>query len=544
MRDIGTRLIAVAYLIADELTNLGRADESEPDSGPNRALIENFATPRAGICGWNPEFPAVVVPMKDTKLWFFTKGFDFMNPAVGCTAQEFINAEMVRREMHLTGLKAVAKDAKDDKRVLAEMDLLNYQQIYCDKAGNLIKLTLDNSYWVDSGHQRLEKVFVPARLLWMQKKAAVAASNASAAAAAKAAGEKFEPVELPPFEVTIPCLERVYANIEEAVEAQTDGNCAKDFSTKLGFRDLVKSARRQIGNGPVPKKSEGDFRGGGGDLQRGAYHAALLDWQFGGGFGIYEGLMAPATLTIEGTDKTKPNPDHIPFDAVSVKNKFDPLRNATVVNRLCNRTALAEYQNRYGIGSAEYKQKGDDWKGKKSSKIEDAVFRTKAGAWLKEEFKAWVPTLYVNRPGVPATITEDPDKTPKPDANKAMEVIKALTGSTNIPEFAKELLIDVQKGNMETDAINALSGVKGAALNLVARLKAEHKFLQALADADVLMDGSPELFEELVDNFCTALQDAKAKASAPAVEEPAAETKKAPKGHKTPKGHSKAAASK
>ncbi|MDE1971507.1 MAG: hypothetical protein KGI50_08105, partial [Patescibacteria group bacterium] len=267
MKDVKSSMVQVWCIIANALTNTGRANESSPNSKDNLALIDNFSTPVLGRCGWSSDFPAIIVSMKN---WFFEKGHDTVYKDAGCTAQEYILKEMEERAKTLQRLVDAVKNAKNEQLRAAELELQNYREIFCDAKGELNKLTLANAYWVDSGHQRLEWVFIPARLKWLTMKDIADKANAEA----MKIDPKFVPAEFATFDTTIPAKIREYTNYDEIVDTQYRGNNDAANQNRLTWKDYTKAAYRRIGAGTVPKVSESEFRAGGGEGPRRGYQYA------------------------------------------------------------------------------------------------------------------------------------------------------------------------------------------------------------------------------------------------------------------------------
>lgn len=511
--------IAFWMMIASGLTNTGRVSESKETSNENLKLVDNFATPTAGICGWSEAFPAIIAPIKN---WFFEKGFDKQDESVGCTAQEYVDAENKKRAAVLQGLLEELGKASNDQKPAIETTLQNFRDIFCDAKDELHKLTLANAYWVDSGHQRTEWVFIPARLKWLRDRLTVLSVNA----AAIARDSSVKAIEYADFPVTVPAIVREYDDLDEVVTTQYTDNVNVQDQTRLNVLDLTKAARFKIGYGGYPRCSETDFRKtmvtGKGATSRLAYHLALLDYHFSMEFGFLKSLFAPEKIKpAGGTGQLITNPDFIPANSLSLDNKYDPMRNPTVINRLVDQTldSLRDYNSKYGPSRMIKNKKTGEMEPAENlmSPIETAVL-DRGYAWTKEELGAWMVSLKPGLPGYKKTITEDPNGEKPKGPNAVM--LKNILGATATPLFVKDLVKDIQEGNnAEGNAFDVVS--KGNVGKAMQAVKDGHAELQAaLVELDFLRDGDPSLYAVTVATIVKVVKDAHASMEKPPVEEP------------------------
>lgn len=441
-------------VISTHETNLCRDKDSQPDSVENQRLIQTIANDKS----WSPECPAIFVPMSN---WLFS----------GLTAEEYVQAEMDRRTARFAALS--------NDPVKNATELVAFKATYCNPKGDLYKLTVKNAYWAFSGHQRLQRVFDGAVRLYYEER--FAAEEAS-----KKAGEPFD--GYPEFSMLIPCSVREYDSTTEILLKQMEGNEQQSIQNSLTTLDLVKCARELIGYEPMPKMNESQFRKGcaragtasAGDATRFPWLIAECDHAMKG-CGLYEGVMAPAEISVDG--KKVGNADYIPLANISVKNKTNPVENISVIARLIERdlSGLTAYAN--------------------NSKTKDNVSALerevldRAYPWDKVEFKNWVEGRKPNNPS-------NAGKTLVTVGDKALSLnaIKQMKKQPALPEAVGQYLDAIVSGNSEDKRLNVICLAKEA-LDAALKLAGEPQFVSVLTTLSVLHDGDKPRFDAIVAQF-------------------------------------------
>lgn len=466
--------VAFAYIISTPLTNLCRAKDSSPDSPNNKTLIKAF---QASL-GWSTQLPLVGCPMS---LWPFTAA-ELPN---GCSAQEYVDRENTRRaDKHVVLSNNLSKEQKD-----ADVCALQaFEELYCVD-GKLIELTIDNSYWVHSGHQRSQFVFMQAyadHLLRLK---------------AHVEGDVVED-----YHLTVPVIEVLsYTDINDIARDQMGINSSVGEQNRLQVLDYARTAVRIIGKTGAPKITEREFRNwcaekGSGDSQgtnSGAYprHGYLIaeaNRAFFGKYPLYNYLVAPKTIPVEGEAEAVPNPVYIDLKDVALTHT-DPLCSIAVICRLLDFDKLSKYMATYGPHDSKGNLKPADKD--QSSAIEKTVF-ARGYAYSEEEYAAWFLTKQGGKtiPTYKGPVITTPVVAYKTDA--AAAIIK----SSSAADVLKDLLSEHVMGN-KTGAVD-LVNERHEAFDLVYELdgtvESDKTFLSCLEGISGYREGNPDGYVKLV----------------------------------------------
>lgn len=371
-----TKLMPRWVFIANLRTNLCRKSDSDANSNANQTIIHSMY---AGG-GWSPQMPHAAVSMKT---WPFEKSTEVPN---GCTAQEQIDEEMAVRLDILNNLKK--DEGTDEGRVVLQA----FRDLYCDKKGNLHKLTIENAYWTHSGHQRMEFCFTEA---YTQYKLVEFKNSVTKVEADK------EP--LVPFVPEIPTLIGTYVDLRDILEDQLRVNANVGEQNKLTVFDYIKNAVIMIGTTGVLGITEKAFRklcaaqglegkgkGSSGVVSRQAWLIAYLDWLYAGKLELVRRVNEPPKKT-SGTE-TIDNPEYIDIRELH-PDHTDPRCNIAVIVRICekNLDRLRDYVKENGQDNDKVK---DGSRADTVSKLEYEIFRRgkdgKGEPWSFDEANAWV----------------------------------------------------------------------------------------------------------------------------------------------------------
>jgi len=473
--------VLFAYLISTPLTNFGRAQNSNRNSNDNQRNVQAFQETK----GWSPQFPAVVVSMHN---WPCNKGPDF--PVWGCTAQEYIDAAMKRRAEQWEEFKNAinAANLEGEKLAAAKRELQAFEDIFTDGKGQLIQLTLDNAYWVHSGHQRSEYVFLAAYAEFLRRK------------------ETHDP-DADEYHLTVPAIVGTYTDILDLLEDQVAANSSATIQNKLQPLDYAKTAVKAIGTGMTPRISESRFRRWGAEKQGGknntgayprwGYKLAELNWRFRQKPGFYDALVAPATIKAPGEKEAIPNPEYIDYREVALTHE-DPMCNAAVLSRLLDFDLLKDYDNKYGSGNEDViaKRKENPLSDAEKEVLRRSLEAGKAMPWTEEEFVAWMET---KKHGVHHV---GPRKEPPKKVYKTEDADKIMK-SEAAPQLLKDFLSEHVFGN-ENGADYRISQ-RVDAIDFVYQLDPANEddasILEALTVLSTFREGNPEGYGKFVAQF-------------------------------------------
>lgn len=466
-----------AYAVSTPATNFGRARDSNPNSVDN---LKNISAMQES-CGWSPEYPMVAITMRT-----FPK-------EVGMTAVEYLAKEISRRADNWEARKTATlkADLASDKQADANRDLKAYEDLYCetvDGVKQLIQLTVDNAYWVHSGHQRTQFVFLLAYTEFLKRQEA-------------------DDEDLKEFHLTVPCLTASYTDFMDLLENQVASNSSAANQNKLTVMDFTHTAVQAMGNGLTPKIKESTFRRWGaeknakaansGAYPRLGYKLALLNFAFLRKPKFYDALVEnPKLEKKDGEKEALDNPKYIDYKEFSLSGA-DPMRNVAVISRLLDYDLLVDYDKNYGNG-LEAVAKGE--KPNPLCAAEREVLRRSLEAgkplpWTEEEFIDWMETMkhgtkYVRPVETTAKVTYKTDKARDVIASAAPQVLK---------DFMNEHVFGAENGAEHKIAQRV------EAFDLVYRLDPTNDndlaVLEALASLATFREGNPEGYGAFVADF-------------------------------------------
>lgn len=479
----------IAFFIADPLTNMGRQRDS------NKNSVDNVKNRSAMVAsgGWSPEFPAVIVPMTS---------WPFVAAAVtgGMPAQDYIDKEMERRAAVLAQKKLNAtKDAES---------LLGYNcfvTLYCGEDGELIQLTIDNAYWVNSGHQRTEFVYYEAYCEYCRQ---------------KAENDKLpvgDRVTLKEFSLKVPALIGVYTDLNDILSNQLGANTSSAIQNRLTVLDLTKAAVFAIGKSEAPLVNEREFRrmtsqnslaaGKGandGGAPRHAYLIAYVNWIYRFACGLVRDLNRPKDLPNATGEGNVPNPDYIDIADVAL-NHDDPRHNISVIARLVQPGLgkLSDYNAQYGPNSkgflADPKKNPD-----RMSAIEKEVL-ARSKEWSAEELKDWEQSMKKNG----GSYAEPPAAKVKANDKETVEALSTLVTSTQVPTAIRAYL--GEKLSMSTDLTDLSAIPTGASAKILDNaneidaifkldrgIELDATFLRVISKLDLLREGDSDAYGKLL----------------------------------------------
>lgn len=383
--------VAFAFLISHPVTNPGRQADSDPDSVENRTNIESFVTHG----GWSDDYPAVVVDMADR--WPFT--YDPNIRPDGMTDLEFIAKDMVRRRKLKDDIWAMDSDDKPTWMQAFEDIYTEEYEIVETVDGvaksslgrRLIELTVENSKWVHSGHQRTQFVFFPSYVQYLKRKRADIESNATPETAR---------IKYDKYKLEVPCNVKTFIDMRDIIIDQVAMNQAQLGVNRLKILDLTKTVIELMGNGIAPALTESDFRNycaepgnttqdglpaRGGAIYRLAYHLGECNFSHEFHGNLWKSLTASKKKKDEATGKEYDNPDYIPVGSFNDMSK-DPAWNPSVIARLLEPGLgkLKKYAAEWGENGSRNKDKPS-----KLSAMEQVVL-DRDYSWTKEEKSQWL----------------------------------------------------------------------------------------------------------------------------------------------------------
>lgn len=512
------KLLEVLFwnMVSTPLTN-HREEDSNEKSTANLEIIESMIIQR----GWSPQFPCVAVSMKN---WPFEKSE--LVP-LGCTAQQYIDREMERRRTLFENLVKNAKDATDRTQLKAFIALYCFQDN--DGKDCLNVLTIKNAYWVHSGHQRTQFVFMNAYVAYLTR-----LETASLAKTTEAAEDIAPPDG---FRLTIPTLIGTFSTnlppdaiLREIARDQLTANMAVGKQNVPKLKDAIKFAVWEMGTGAAPLIRERPFRKlfslqddgkeNSGAMPRHAWKIAYVNWMYAGKLKFVEKIFNPPKVEING-EKNQDNPDHIKLSDVALSHN-DPMCDVSVISRLIEPSLelLKAYVKR-GYLTDPNNIKAD--KPDPVSAVEYAV-ANRGYAWSKEEAVDWIKSKCVGQgKGVykpPVEAVKDISKDPK----SIVEALKQTVESQRIPDAfrafnAKFLGTPVAAGtpiDMSADLkVQEKCGVFDAVWKLDGKEKYQEMVLTLIESVTQLRDGNPPVFVEVVQAMSDMVLDAMKKPFVP-----------------------------
>ena len=495
-------------LISTPLTNLSREDDSSANSTPNLEIIESMVNQG----GWSSQFPAAIVSMQ---LW------PFQSVRNGCSAQAYLDAEMQRRKDVFDNLVKGAKDEHGRFLLKAFIDLYCYQ----DKEGKdvLHGLTLKNAFWVHSGHQRTQFVFLNAYVAYLTR------------LKARSEETKKEVLEdmptLAEFALDIPAVIGTYVEkdrstsdiLREISRDQISINMAAGKQNVPKLKDAIKVAVLEIGDSLAPMIKERPFRalfslkdGGSGDnsgaMPRHAYKLALINWFYAGTLKFVDKLFAQPKIEING-EKNQDNPNYIALSEVALSHE-DPMSDASVISRLMEPSLemLKSYVTKYGhkyIDASKIKPGDKD----PVSAIEYEIF-DRGTAWSLEEATEWVRSKCK---GAGIGVYKAPVSTPKDTSKLPAAVVTSLNQTvtsdrtpTAFREFVGKFTGTPTAAGKEvnTNADAKAQELKGPldAIWTLGTSDFEKLLLKSFEVTCQLKEGNPPAFEALVNEFAKLVE--------------------------------------
>lgn len=464
-----------AYAISTPQTNFNRQKDSRKESPDNLKNVQAFV--ESG--GWSPQFPMICVSMHHWPL------------AEKISAVAYVAGEMTRRkavwdELEKECIKAdTTGDAK--AQAIANREMKVFEDVFCSD-GKLIELTVDNAYWVHSGHQRTQFVFLAAYYEYLRL---------------------FDDGEekLKPFRLTVPACTATYDDFMDILEDQVSANSTTNIQNKLGVLDYAWTAVQAIGTGMTPAINESRFRRWGADASgkpnsgaypRLGYKFALLNFYFKQRPGFYKALTEnPKLPKMEGEKEALDNPNYINWKDLSVDAK-DPRYNVAVISRLRDLDLLRAYDRTEGSGNEEVK------KGTRKSSLsamEEEVLRRSIEAgkdlpYTEEEFVAWMDSIK-HGSGYKPPVAEKPKPVFKTD--KVADLKKSESAPQFIKDFADEFIMGEQTG------ANHKLGQRSEAFDFVYQLDptndSDLAVLEALTTLATFREGNPEGYSAFVTDF-------------------------------------------
>jgi hypothetical protein len=424
MKTLRQELTQYKYLISHLSTNVGRQHDSKAQGTENRKIIDSFVA--SG--GWSNDYPCVVGEMSGP--WYFT--FEKQMRPLGCTALEFIARENKRRADKYTELK---ESKSDDAPLLMKA----FQDIYCEN-DVLVELTLNNAFWVHSGHQRSQFVMFEAYVSYLKSLQGIKEVDTKIPD-----DERLHSVK--EFSLLVPVNVKEFESFDEILTDQMQMNMAQLGVNKLDVLDLTKGGVQSIGTGAAPAIKERDFRnrcaepgvmskkgGNSGALPRLAYLLAIINYacEFAGDF--YKCLVAPEKLYPEGgPEDGVPNPEWIDVKQFSATHT-DPRYNPSVIARLLEPglEKLSAYVKEYGENGSRLKENEES----KVSAVEAGVYK-RFYCWTPEEKLQWLDSIKPHKVGY---IGPDEGAEKKPTNTIKLEALKPAYQSDSLPTSLRLLV--------------------------------------------------------------------------------------------------------
>ena len=512
-----TKELPFWVLISTPLTNLGRQNDSTESSTPNLELQEFMI----GSRGWGIQFPCVAFSMK---LWPFEKRGSVPH---GMEAQAYVDEEMKRRAL----LQDVyVKGAVNEE---GRLRLEAFTELYCKKLPDgkhvLHELTVKNAFWVHSGHQRTEYVFLNAYALFKTRMVAQAAPTAIVD----------ELPELSGFKTTVPTIVGSYDPKEDVgdillaiLKDQVSANMSAGKQNKLQILDGFKAAVLAIGDKVAPCIKERPFRdlfasstekgANTGALPRWAFLLGMINWFYGGKLEFAKKLFAPPKIDPNG-EKNIDNPDYIDVREVALSHE-DPMSDASVLARLMEPSLekLKAYVPKFGhrgydreevmakpVASLNAVEKQiRDGKPDPVSAIEYAVY-DRSACYTLEESMAWIRSkckgagkgVYfapkvtpVDKTTLPAAVVTAITQTVTSD--RTPDAIRAFNAKFTNTQIDAKTPVDPNadvKAQELKGPLDAIWSLKGSTV--------EKLFLKSFETGAQLKDGNPPAFEPFVNEF-------------------------------------------
>lgn len=496
MREIATKRVLFRMTSSHPATNIGRFRDSSLKSNDNLSLVEAFIVKG----GWSSAFPAELVAMSDR--WCFD--YDEVICLKGMDRQKYIDDENKRRVALFEATKA---DLTEDGKIAYQA----MRDIFCDGGDELIPFDGgDEDYWVNSGHQRSQFVFVPAYCEFLRR---------------KASGELPQDAT---FSLDIPCVIKTFDNpqgsqaslLNDVLKDQMTANASAGSQNKLTILDLFVSAVLAIGRGASPALRETDFRswsaepgatsekgGNKGAWPRIAYLLAYINYAYRQGLKFREALVAQEKVPLVGVEGGADNPDWIDYTMFNATNE-DPRYNVSVIARLMEPglEKLTAYAEQYGENGS--RNKGNPTK---LSAMEEEVL-ARQYSWTEVEAKAWMESVKPfgksYKAPKPKEVVEKPTFTAMETAVKSYEsstFVRMLFG-----EQAK-MKVPVQ-GQPPVDPTGTLvksielRDVIDAITSLDPKDATDAMFIGIVIQFRHLKDGNPDAFRDAVGALHTAMQ--------------------------------------
>lgn len=506
------------HFIADKVTNLGRQEDSDRNSNANLEIQESMLN----CGGWSDQFPMAAVSMKNWPECFT------VDP--GCSAEDYIAREMARRQQSLEDLK---KDVTEDGVLRLEA----FITLFCNKDGELHKLTLSNGKWVHSGHQRTQFDYLTAYTLYL-----IRLRNNAKIPDTYTDGKGNVIVNDKPLIVEwiheIPCVVGTYTDEMDILKDQLQINAAAGKQNKLKVFDMLKAAIMFIGSGFTPNGTERQFRelcaiptsdkdkgGNSGAGPRHAFLLGLVNYFYAGALGFAKKITAEPKLTDKAGDKY-PNPDYIALSEVALGHD-DPMCDISVIVRLMEPSLkrLKEYIETYGKGSKRVTEQG---KADTVSAIEYQIWERKSPFTL-EEGTAWMKSRCLN---APPGIRAEPLVIKTPEAFDVKK-LDGLIESERVPEVVRDVLAQLV-GKQKDIASPVMANVQTVAQDMRSQLNAvwsldiknpfDKMLLDCITTATDLRDGNPEAYQAVLPCLVDCLNNAtvaKVESNEKVTEEPA-----------------------